>query len=128
MITATAITSIGTFIFALWLSGVVRVASSVMGTARDALGVMHDESIDEMVRERAVQRASLRLMGAFTSILLRGALAFLASLVPIWIADLAGLAGIDEVTKYLSRWDVIVAATGLIVAGYVFWTRLWTSK
>ncbi len=61
-------------------------------------------------------------------ILVRSALAFLASFLPIWIASLAGLATIEDVLRYLSRWDVIVIASMVVIAGYVIWMRLWPSR
>ena len=124
MIIAIAILSIGVFICALHLFGVVRVASGVLVTAQDAFTVLRDNSIDDRAREKEIQHAALKLLGAFISILIRSMLTFLASFAPIWLASLMGLVKIEDVTRYLSRWDVIVITTVLIVAGYVVWIRI----
>lgn len=128
MIAATVLASIGFFIGALWVFGIARVGAGVLVIAKGAVAAMHDKSLDDEVREKAVQRASIQLIGAFFSILVRSALAFLASFLPIWIASLAGLATIEDVLRYLSRWDVIVIASVVITAGYVIWMRLWPSR
>lgn len=124
MITTTAVLSIGVFICALRLFGVVRVAASALVTAQEAVTDLRDNSLDDRTREKELQHAALQLLGAFISILIRSMLTFLASLVPIWLASLMGLVNIEDVTRYLSRWDVIVITTVLIVAGYVIWVRL----
>ncbi len=128
MIAAAALASIGLFIGAFWVFGIARVGAGVLVIAKDAVAAMQDKSLDDEVREKAVQRASIQLIGAFFSILVRSALAFLASFLPIWIASLAGLATIEDVLRYLSRWDVIVIASVVVTAGYVIWTRLWPSR
>jgi len=128
MITLIAILSIGVFICALHLFGVVRVASGVLVTAQDAVTVLRDNSLDDRAREKEIQHAALKLLGAFISILIRSILTFIASLVPIWLSSLAGFVKIEDVFRYLSRWDVVVIATVLIVAGYVIWIRIRSSS
>ncbi len=125
MIVATAAASIGMLIVALWLSGVVPSSTSALAIARGALGAMRDAGLDDAAREKAVQRASLRLLGTFLSILVRGAVAIGASLLPIWLANVTGLAASDQVFEFLSRWDVIVIASIVIVLGYVVRMWLW---
>ena len=128
MITATALTSVGLFIGALWAFGAIRVAASVVGIAQGAVATIQDDSISDEVSEKEVQRASLRLMGAFLSILLRSAVALLVSFLPIWLANSIGLAAIEDVLLYLSRWDVILILTVALTAGYVIWGRIWPFK
>ena len=125
MIAAAGIASIVLFLIALWRLGLVRIAQGALATAQGALTTMRDPALDDAAREKAVQAASLRLMGTFASIVLRGALALGVSLLPIWLADLAGLAASGEVIFFLSRWDVIAVASVVIVAGYVVRVRLW---
>lgn len=127
MIVATAAASIGVFLVALWLSGVVPASASALAIARGALGAMRDSGLDDAAREKAVQRASLRLIGTFVSILVRGAVAIGASLLPIWLADVAGLAANDQVIDFLARWDVIVIASSVIVLGYLVRMWLWAT-
>lgn len=125
MIVTTAAAAIGVFLIALWLSGVVPASVSALTIARGALGAMRDPGLDDAAREKAVQRASLRLMGTFFSILLRGAVAVGASLLPILLADVTGFAARDQVIDFLSRWDVIVIASIVIVLGYLVRMWLW---
>lgn len=128
MITATAIASVGCFFGALWAFGAIRVAAGVLGTAQGALATIRDESVSDEVTEKEVQRASLRLMSAFVSILLRSALALLVSFLPIWLASSIGLTATEDVLLYLSRWDVIAILSAALIAGYFMWLRISPSK
>lgn len=124
MTVAIGIASIALFLFAFWRLDLVRVAASALATARTALATMRDGSLDDATREKRVQAASIRLTGAFVSIAVRGAVALGVSLLPIWLGDVSGLAAGGEVIGFLSRWDVILVASAVIVAGYVLRARL----
>jgi len=128
MIAATGIASIALFLVALQLTRLVRVSGGAIATARGALEAMRDPALDDAAREKAVQRASLRLMGAFALIVAGGAGSLAVSLLPIWLADITGLAASGDVIGFLSRWDVIAIASAVIVAGYLAWVRLWAPK
>jgi len=119
VIVATAIVSIVAFLVALWAFGVVRVGASTLATVQGAANVLTDSSLDDAAREKAVQRASLRLFGDFVSIAVRGGLSVAAAILPLWLAAWLDLAPIDDVVRFLSRWDVMIVATVVIVAGYV---------
>lgn len=125
MMVATAVAAIGVFLVAFWLFGVVPASAGALAIARGALAAMRDTELDDAAREKTVQRASIRLLGTFVSIVVRGALAVGASLLPIWVADAAGFAKSDQVIAFLSRWDVIVIASIVIVLGYLVRVRLW---
>ncbi len=128
MIPIVALTSIAIFMVGLWLFGVVRTGSGVLATTREALAVIKDESLDDEARERAVQRASLGLFKAFGSIVVRSALALLSAIVPLWLADALGLAEMEAVVAYMSRWDVIIVVTVVLTVGWYLKAKLRSSQ
>ena len=65
MIAGTAIASIGFFIGALWALSISRVGAGVLVITKGAVAAMRDKSLDDVEREKAVQRASIQLIGAF---------------------------------------------------------------
>jgi hypothetical protein len=128
MTVITAIASVILFTMGLWAFGVLRVGAQALGTARGSLATLRDPRLDDTAREQAVQAASLRLFGAFFSILLRTALVLLAAALPLGLAGLAGLAAPEAVVAFLLRWDVIALTTLAMLAGYVVWRRLWATR
>ena len=71
MIVLVALLSVAAFLVAFSLSGIVRVALSAVEIARDAVGMMRDDALDDDAREAAVQAASLGLLGVFLSLAVR---------------------------------------------------------
>jgi len=128
VIAAIAIASVAAFMAGFWMFRVAPAARQVLATTTDAAAAMRNPAFDDRQRETAVQQASLRLGRGFVSILLRGALALLAGLLPILIADVGGLASRADVFHFLSRWDVVAITTVVLVAAYVLWGRVWRSS
>lgn len=128
MIAAIAIASVAAFMGGFWLFRVAPAARRVLSTTTDAAAAMRNPAFDDRQRETAVQQASLRLARGFVSILSRGVLALVAGLLPIVLADAAGLASRTQVFHFLSRWDVLAVTTIVLIAAYVLWGRLWRSS
>lgn len=128
MIVATAVAALAIFAIAIWVSGVMRVSVGVLSTTQNAAAIMRDPALDDLQREKAIQRASLRLLADFGSILFRGVASLAISFAPIWLADVSGLASARAVMDFLSRVDVIVVASIVMIAGYVLRVRMWPSN
>jgi len=128
MIVLTSIASIAVFMVTLRALGLMRISLGVLKAAEVGVSAMRDAGLDDEERERAVQSASLQLIGAFFSIVIRGALCFGASALTIWLADVAGVSEYNNVVEFLSRWDVMIVAIVAITIGSVVWIRLWPSK
>ena len=119
MIALVALISILLFLVSFEVARVVPVSVAAIATAKRALGVIRDPSLDDEAREKAAQRASIQLFGAFASILLRSLLAVAAAFVPIYLADALGLAETEHVLTFLARWEVIVGAS-VVICAFVF--------
>jgi hypothetical protein len=127
VIAAIAALSIGLFVAAVSLFRIPHVAASALSTTSRAMATLK-EGTDDLARERAMQQASLQLAGSFVSMLVRTALALALALVPLATAAAAGLAAPRDVLAFLSRWQVGLTATVVVAAGYVAWTRWWTTS
>ena len=128
MIAIVALVSVLLLAAALDRVGVMQEAAAAMGTAQNAVTAIQDSSLDDRARERAMQQASVRLLGHFASILGRVAVALVVSFSPVAIAEWAGIATAVSVITFLSRLDVILIATVGMVIGYLIRTRLWPSN
>lgn len=124
----TALLSVAVFMVCLKLFGVVRLSENVLAASRRAVGVMRDGELDDTEREKTIQQASIRLLGMFLAILIRIAAVLVAAFLPIWLISLTGATTIDAVMSFLSRWDVIAIMTLVMIAAYVAWMRLWSTR
>lgn len=117
--------SIACFMLLFWLTGIVGVAREAIATARSALQTMRAPELDDDARERAVQSAALRMLKLSASLILRSLLALAAAAVPILGADWLGLVPARESLAFMERWDVILIASLVMIAGYIAVRRLW---
>ena len=109
--------SIGVFLLAFWRAGVVPCAKSAVAATRDAMLAMRDPSLDERAREHVVQTMALRLAGISGSLMLRNLAALIVGYVPIVAADWLGFTTQAAALSFMTRWDVILVATGVVTLG-----------
>ncbi len=112
------------FLIGFYFAGVVPAAGRALVTARAASAVMRDPALHDDDKEVAVRTAGISLLGSFVSILLRSLVAIVASLAPILLADLLGLADIATMLAFLSRWDVILVTSAAMIAVWLIARRL----
>ena len=123
MILAGASLTIAFFVIAFWLSGVVPVAVRAVDTGRNAARTLRDPALDDEDKERALQRASLSLMGGFVSIVARAAAALGISVAPALVFEAVGLARFSDIAALLETWEMIIAASVILTALCLVWRR-----
>lgn len=128
MIAAVAIASILAFVIVFWKAGVVPAAQKAIATASHAGKVMSSKELDDDVKEKEVQKSAIGLLGSVASITIRSVLALIAAAVPIYGAEAAGLVSSDAVIDFLSRWDVIIIVSVVMIAGYIVGRRVWRAR
>ena len=128
MIIAVAVASILAFVLVFWKAGVVPAAQKAIATASHAGKVMSSKELDDEVKEKEVQKAAIGLLGSVGSITIRSVLSLVGAAVPIYGAEAAGLVNADAVIDFLSRWDVIIIVSVVMIAGYLLGRRLWRAR
>ena len=114
-----AFASVAAFLWAFWFLGIGAEGAKAIRTAREAFGQLADKTMTDDAREAAVRVASLRLLRASTSILVRSVGALLVAGLPILAVDQAGIVDSSEMLRFLSRWDVIIGLSATIILAYV---------
>lgn len=121
-----AAASIGVFLVVFQLAGVVPVAKRAITESRGAIQAMRDPDLDELTRERTVQKAAIQLLIVSGSIILRSLLALAAAFIPIVLADWVGIASRAATLAFMERWDVILIASLVVIFGYVAGICIWS--
>lgn len=112
---AAAILAASFFMLALRALQIPAITGRVVATGREAAQVMGDRVMDDADKERLLQGASLRMLGAFASISLRTVLSVVAALVPLLALHAAGVTELTAVGETLASWQGI-AVTGLAMS------------
>jgi len=103
------------FMIALRFLGIISTAAGVIENARAAFRLVGDREVSDADKERLLQKASVSMMGSFISMTLRSIAAITASLLPLFVFDLTGLARFSTVTHLLATWQGVVL-TGVVMA------------
>ena len=127
-VVTTALVSVAAFLVAFVTVGIVRVARDAIETAGAAVNSMQDPSLDDLLREKAVQKASLQLFAALGKLIVKSGIAMLAGALPLILAESLGIVSSDEVMSFLLRWDVIIGLSMLMIVGWLLVLRIWPSK
>lgn len=117
--------SVGVFLLAFWRANVIPTAKAALLTVGGAMRAMRDPALDEMTRERTVQKAAIGLLVASGSLVLRSFLAVAAAFAPILVADWTGLVPQAAILAFMERPDVILVVT-LVTLGLAAGARVWT--
>ncbi len=128
MIVFLASLSVIIFIIALWAFRIVPLCVKAISISQDAISTIRNDNYNDIEREKAVQQASIMLLKIFFSIFYRTILILITCLLPILLADWLGWAKTEDVAAFLSRLDVILIFTILLLIIFFAGKKLWLSK
>ncbi|MCW3784801.1 sulfotransferase [Defluviimonas salinarum] len=106
--------AVGAFAFALKGLAIVGVAREALNLAAAGVSAMLDQELDDLGKEVAVRRAGFGLIKSAFSIFWRFGLTLVAASVPIFGAELVGLASSVDVMNFMLQWEYIL---GLSILG-----------
>lgn len=124
MILAITVFAILIFLVAFRATGLIAAAKTAVTTANGAMATIQDKTLDDLQKEKAVQAASIGLAKSFISIAIRSIILLALTFLPIWLASLIGLASIDDTLTFMARWDVIVGASVIVIAGIYLYRKI----
>ena len=99
------------------------MASTALKTSLHGFASMSDGDLSDSEKELAVRQASLSLFRAVFSMSVRTAGAILASLAPLPLFHLTGLASIGDVADFLSTWPAVISISIVMTAWFLLRRR-----
>ena len=87
----------------------------------DAASIIADSTLDDLEKEKLVQRHALLLLRRSLLITLRVAAVFGSPILLLAVMHLLGLASFQDVTALLLRWEAIAVTTVAFLAAWVVW-------
>ena len=106
-----SLSAVAGFGVVLWRSRIADVARASVKEAMTGLTAVLDREFDDDAKERALRRAGLSLIASAGKIAWWFGLALLAAGMPIFGADLIGIAPSDAVFNLMLRLDYIIAVS-----------------
>ncbi len=103
------------FAAGLYFSGIVGTARRVIAQANAGLSAMLDSALSDDDKEAAVRKAGIALVLGSGSLLWRLILCLLAAALPLWGADLLGIAVAQDVLDLMLRLDYIIGVSLVLI-------------
>ncbi len=115
---AVSLLAVAGFGWVLWRSALGTVAHGALGAATEGVSAMLDRGLSDDAKERAVRRAGFALVLAAATMALWILAALLVAGLPVFVADLAGVATLGAVTTLMLRWEFLLGVTvlGMVAA------------
>ncbi|MBK8979382.1 MAG: hypothetical protein IPM29_26080 [Planctomycetes bacterium] len=104
------------FLLAARLLGLPDRAAEVFARSRAAVRDMRDPALDELEKEKRVQRHALRMLALFAIVTLGLALALAAPLAVVWGLELLGAASVERTLELSLSGPFLLAACVVTVA------------
>ena len=108
------------FIASLKVFDVVPKVTFVFSETRDATSVMKSKELSDEQKEAALQKAAVRMMGSFFSILGRVGLTVVVSFSSVLLGSAIGFYEIGEAVSVASDWPFLIGSTLLMIVALPF--------
>lgn len=121
MALAVAILAILAFALLFARTGIARVTSGALGIARTAQQTMFDPALGDEQKEPLIQKAAGDMFSHALQIAVRLFICLAAPLALVYLAELAGVASIEDSMAWLLSWQLLLAAC--LLFGGLWWLR-----
>ena len=113
--------AVAVFAVAMKLSGLYPAVLDAASMARRAASVIADSTLDDLEKEKLVQRHALLLLGRSLLITLRAAAVFGSPILLLAAMHWLGLAKFEDVTALLLGWEAITVTTVVFLGAWAVW-------
>ena len=115
------------FCLAFYFTKVIKTCNQIIDISRQSVATITDKNLDDAAKEKATQAAAINMLKNGFSLLAKLMITLGLTVLPLWLADVAGLATSSETSKFAMRLDVLLITT-IIVTAIVFIGRKLLSK
>ena len=76
--------------------------------------MISDANIDDDTKEKKIQAAAINMLKSSFILLVKLSIILSVTILPLWVADIAGLADFAETSRYSLRIDVLLITTVVV--------------
>ena len=116
MVLITYILAVVLFCVAFYLTYILKTVNQIIATSRESVSSITDKNLDDDAKEKLIQAAAIKMLKSSFFLLLKGLVILGVTILPLWLADIAGLADFSETSSYSLRIDVLIITTVVVMA------------
>jgi len=108
------------FYFARLLEAVRQIA----GLAGTAYSAMTDGSLDDLAKEKAVQRCALEMVKQAVQLIVKLLVILLVTAFPVWLANFLGWIDMEPFIRFALRVDVLLITIAVVIIPVVTYRQI----
>ena len=111
MVLVTYCLAVISFCLAFYFTRLSTTCGQLIVIAKQAVTTITNKDLDDAAKEKETQAAAIDTLKNAFSLLMKLVAIFGAAVVPIWLADVAGIAKFSETSAFALRLDVLLITT-----------------
>ncbi len=116
MIIVASLLAAGLFAAGFYYTNFASHTRDAVAVARQATAIIKDRTLDELEKERQVQRATLDLFKRGLYLAFLGVVVLGIPTLALYLLDLAGVVALSDVVSFMLRWDVLLITLVIALA------------
>ena len=115
------------FCVAFYFTKLLNTCSQIVIMAKQALSTVTDKSLGDEAKEKAAKVAAVNILKNSFFLLFKILITIGAAILPLWLADIAGMANFSDTSEFALRLDVLLITT-IVASAIAFLGRKLLSK
>ena len=116
------------FCAGFYFTHLLATCDQIIAIAKTSVKTLADKSLADDAKEMATQAAALAMLKGGFILVLKIAITFGVTLLPLWLGDITGLSSFAETSKFSLRIDVLVITTIAVTAIVMLWRKLFSQR
>ncbi len=114
MVTITYCLAVILFCTAFYFTHILATCNKIISISRTSVTMISDANIDDDTKEKKIQAAAINMLKSSFILLVKLSIILSVTILPLWVADITGLAGFAETSRYSLRIDVLLVTTVVV--------------
>ena len=123
-ITAVYVLAVLLFCAGFYFAHFANTLRQVALAAKTAISTMRDDSIDDLAKEKTVQRCAIDMVKQAVTLFIKLAVIVLVTAFPVWLANTLNLITFEAFNHFVLRVDVILITTAVMLVLIVAYKQI----
>lgn len=107
------------FCVTFYFTKLLTTCTQIIVIAQQAMTTITDVNLNDAAKEKATQAAAINMLRNSFLLLIKFVIIISVTVLPLWLADMAGMAKFSETSEFALRLDVLLITT-IVATAIVF--------
>lgn len=107
-----------------YFAHLVESVRLITGLAGSAYSTMTDDSLDDLSKEKTVQRCAVEMLRQAVQLIVKLLVILLVTAFPVWLASFLGWIDMESFKLFALRLDVLLLTTAVVIVAVIAYRRM----